>query len=59
MKAAYMSFIIFGCFHGTKIGIAMMSQTLISRFNKPTLVRETSKLYSNNLMTLPFMWARK
>lgn len=59
MKIAYMSFIVFGCFHGTKLGIAMMTQSLLARFNKPNLVRETSKLHSNNLVTLPYMWARK
>lgn len=32
---------------------------LMARFGKPSLVRETSKLYSNNYITLPFMWAQK
>jgi ATPase family AAA domain-containing protein 3A/B len=59
MKAAYMSIIIFGCFHGTRLGVAMLGQSLIGRFNKPTLVRETSKIYSSNYLTLPFVWARK
>ena len=59
MKTAYMSFIIFVCFHGTKLGIAMLTQSLLGRFNKPNLVRETSKLHSNSLVTLPYMWARK
>jgi len=59
MKAAYASFIVFGCFHGTKLGIAMLTQSMLGHFNKPTLVRETSKLHSNNFLTLPFAWARK
>jgi len=32
---------------------------LMARFGKPQLVRETSKLYSTNYVTLPFMWAQK
>ena len=31
----------------------------MARFGKPQLVRETSKLYSTNYVTLPFMWAQK
>ena len=31
----------------------------MARFGKPQLVRETSKLYSTNYITLPFMWAQK
>lgn len=31
----------------------------MSRFGKPTLVRETSKLHSNNYFLLPFVYARK
>jgi ATPase family AAA domain-containing protein 3A/B len=37
----------------------MLTQSLLGRFNKPNLVRETSKLHSNSLVTLPYMWARK
>lgn len=31
----------------------------MARFGKPSLIRETSKLYSNNYITLPFMYAQK
>ena len=32
---------------------------MMARFGKPPLVRETSKLYSMNYVTLPFMWLQK
>lgn len=32
---------------------------MMARFGKPSLVRETSKLYSNNYLTLPFLWMQK
>jgi len=59
MKMAYMSVIMFGTFHATKLGIALISSQALNRFGKPTLVRETSKLHSNNIFTLPFAFARK
>jgi hypothetical protein len=31
----------------------------MSRFGKPTLVRETSKIHSNNYLLLPFVYMRK
>lgn len=58
-KIAYSSLIMFGAFHGTKLAIALTSQSMMARFGKPTLVRETSKLHSNNYLTLPFAWMRK
>jgi hypothetical protein len=32
---------------------------MMSRWGKPELVRETSKLYSSSYITLPFAWAKK
>lgn len=58
-KAAYTSVLVFGAFHMTKLGIALAGSTLMSRFGKPTLVRETSKLHSNNYFLLPFVYMRK
>ena len=37
----------------------MLSMRMMARFGKPSLVRETSKLYSNNYFSLPFLWAQK
>jgi hypothetical protein len=50
---------MFGAFHFTKLSLAILGQTIVSRMGKPKLVRETSKLYSNNYITLPFVYARK
>lgn len=59
MKTAYMGLMMFAAFHFTKLSLAILGQTLVSRMGKPKLVRETSKLYSNNYLTLPFVYARK
>jgi len=36
-----------------------MGMRMMARFGKPELVRETSKLYSTNYVTLPFYWMQK
>ena len=59
MKAAYTSLLVFGAFHGTRLSIALIGQSIVGRFGKPSLVRETSKLHSNNYLLLPFAYARK
>ena len=58
-KAAYTSVLVFGAFHMTKLSIALAGSSLMSRFGKPTLVRETSKLHSNNYLLLPYVYMRK
>jgi hypothetical protein len=58
-KAAYLLFIGFGAFHLTRITLAMMTGLVMARFGKPQLVRETSKIHSNNFLALPYMYARK
>lgn len=47
-KAAYLAFIGFGAFHLTKLTLALMTGLIMARFGKPQLVRETSKIYTNN-----------
>ena len=32
---------------------------MMAKFGKPSLIRETSKLYTNNVVSLPFLYARK
>jgi len=39
--------------------MTMLSVTLMSRFGKPQLVRETSKIYTNNYALIPGIWMRK
>jgi hypothetical protein len=53
-KAAWLLFIGFGTFHLTKLTLGLMTGLVLARFGKPQLVRETSKLYSNNIFTLPY-----
>ena len=58
-NAAYFSLMIFGAFHFTKMSSAMMGGMLMSRFGKPQLIRETSKIYTNNYFMIPWMYTRK
>ena len=59
IKAAYLLFLGFGAFHLTRLGVALFSGLFLSRFGKPTLVRDTSKLHSRNPMTLPYHYGKK
>jgi ATPase family AAA domain-containing protein 3A/B len=58
-KVAYMAFCVFGTFHLTKMSAQILSTALLSRFGKPQLVRETSKIHSNNYFMLPFIYSNK
>lgn len=58
-KVAYSSLAIFTAFFGSRLAFKMMGMRMMARFGKPQLVRETSKLYSNNYLTLPFHWMQK
>ena len=59
VKAAYISLLAFGAFHFTRFGVALFSSALMASFGKPTLVRETSKIYTRNYLGVPFIYARK
>jgi len=58
-NTAYFSFMIFGAFHLTKLSVALLTSSLLGRFGKPQLVRETSKIYTNNYALIPWMWTKK
>ena len=58
-KVAYSSLAVFGAFFGMRFAFQMLGMRMMARFGKPKLVRETSKLHSNNYLTLPFMWMSK
>lgn len=58
-KAGYLLLIGFGAFHFTRLAIAMISGGIMARFGKPTLVRETSKLHTTNIVTLPYHYMKK
>ena len=59
IKTAYMLFLAFGAFHLTRLGVALMSGFFLSRFGKPALVRDTSRLHTNNLLTIPYHYTKK
>lgn len=58
-KAGYLFFLGFSAFHVTRLCIAMVTGLILARFGKPQLVRETSKLHSNNYLLLPYQWGKK
>ena len=58
-KTAYLLFIGFGTYHLTKLALGMTASLVLARFGKPQLIRETSKIYSNNLFTLPYQYGKK
>jgi len=58
-NSAYMALLIFGAFHLTKLSVALITSTMLGRFGKPQLVRETSKIYTSNYAMIPWMWTRK
>lgn len=57
-KAGYLSLMVFSAYYGTRMGFGVVGQRLMARFGKPQLIRETSKLYTNNVVSLPFLYAR-
>ena len=59
MQIVYTGGMLFGAYHFTKISLAIIGSNLLSKTSKPKLVRETSKIFSNNYLTLPFVYARK
>lgn len=58
-KTAWMLFIGFGAYHLTRLSLALFTGLVLARFGKPQLIRETSKLYSNNIFTLPYHYGKK
>ena len=58
-KTATVCMILFGTYQATRVGFSLLHTQMLSRFNKPQLVRETSKLQSRSLFTLPFAYSRK
>ena len=58
-KVAYSSLAIFTAFFATRFTFQFLGMRMMARFGKPPLVRETSKLYSQNYLTLPFAWMQK
>lgn len=59
VKTSYLLFIAFGAFHVTRLGLALITSFALARFGKPGLVRETSKLHTNNYLMIPYLLAKK
>jgi len=49
----------FGGFHLTKVFAAYFASSLLGRFGKPSLVRETSKIFTSNYLLVPWMYTKK
>jgi len=58
-KVSYLLLIGFGAFHFTRVAMAIATGLVMARFGKPQLVRETSKLHTNNYLLIPYLYARK
>jgi len=50
-----MSGLIFGSYQATKIAAA----AILARFGKPSLVRHTSRISTNNVFMLPYLMAKR
>ena len=58
-RATYLLFVGFATFHITKLTIALLTSFILSRFGKPQLIRETSKIYNSNIFAVPYMQMKK
>ncbi len=58
-KALYMVVLGFSAFYFSKIFISVGATFLMSRFGKPALVRETSKIYTKNMFMVPWLLTRR
>ena len=59
MKMLYVSVIGFGAYQTTKVGAALLGKSMMARFGKPGLVRETSKIHSRNPFALPYLYMKR
>ena len=50
---------VFGAFHFSRVFFHIFGTKIMSKFGKPALVRETSKIATNNPIAYPFLWSRK
>ncbi len=55
IKVAYMSALMFGAYQATRLAAA----AVMARFGKPQLVRQTSKISTNNIFMVPYMLMRR
>lgn len=58
-KTAYLSALMFGGYQFTKVAATMIGTGFMARFGRPSLVRQTSKLYTTNIFALPWLLMKR
>lgn len=58
-KTAYLSAMLFGAYQFTKLGATMIGTGFMARFGRPSLVRHTSKIYTTNILAVPWLMMRR
>lgn len=64
-NGVYFAVLLFGAFHLTRMSVALLQNSLLSKFGKPSLVRETSKIHASNqqgfsnIALIPWMYTKK
>lgn len=54
-KTAYLSAMLFGGYQFTKVAATMIGTGFMTRFGRPSLVRQTSKIYTTNIFAVPWL----
>ena len=57
-KTLLYTFAFLTALHGMKTSLNVLGAAIMSRFGKPTLLRETSRIVASNILSLPFLYAR-
>jgi ATPase family AAA domain-containing protein 3A/B len=58
-KTAYLSAMMFGAYQFTKVAATMVGAGFMTRFGRPNLVRQTSKIYTTNLFAVPWLLMKR
>lgn len=58
-KTAYLSAMMFGAYQFTKLAATVIGTGFMTRFGRPSLVRQTSKIYTTNIFTVPWLLIRR
>ena len=58
-KTAYLSAMMFGAYQFTKLAATVIGTGFMTRFGRPSLVRQTSKIYTTNIFAVPWMLMRR
>ena len=58
-KTAYLSAMLFGAYQFTKVAATLVGTGFMARFGRPSLVRQTSKLYTTNIFALPWLFMKR